>query len=138
ATGSPKLRKFWKPVTLLEGKMPQISRLDVTGLRGILSQRSLIFNGKSVLLFGENGTGKSSFVDALEWLFTGRITTLDGRAQELSSQKHGPHIRSAAPPFVSVTFTAPENVTIDSLQTPTKLSVSMAQYLAGAKENLYT
>ena len=118
--------------------MPKISRLDVRGLRGILSQRSLIFDGKSILLFGENGTGKSSFVDALEWLFTQRITTLDGRAQELSSQKHGPHIRSSAPPFVSLTFSAPENVTIDSMRTPTNLSVSMAQYLAGAKENLYT
>ena len=117
--------------------MPQISRLDVRGLRGILSQRSLIFDGKSILLFGENGTGKSSFVDALEWLFTGRITTLDGRAQELSSQKHGPHIRSSAPPFVSLTFSAPENITIDSMRTPTNLSVSMGQYLAGAKENLY-
>lgn len=117
--------------------MPQISRLDVRGLRGILGQRSLIFDGKSILLFGENGTGKSSFVDALEWLFTGRITTLDGRAQELSSQKHGPHIRSSAPPFVSLTFSAPENVTIDSMRTPTNLSVSMGQYLAGAKENLY-
>src|SRR6266403_1785042 len=117
--------------------MPQISRLDVRGLRGILSQRSLIFDGKSILLFGENGTGKSSFVDSLEWLFTGRITTLDSRAQELSSQKHGPHIRSSAPPFVSLTFSAPENVTIDSMRTPTNISISMGQYLAGAKENLY-
>ena len=117
--------------------MPQISRLDVRGLRGILGQRSLIFDGKSILLFGENGTGKSSFVDALEWLFTGRISTLDGRAQELSSQKHGPHIRSSAPPFVSLTFAAPENITIDSMRIPTNLSISMSQYLAGAKENLY-
>lgn len=117
--------------------MPQISRLDVRGLRGILSQRSLIFDGKSILLFGENGTGKSSFVDAIEWLFTGRITTLDGRAQELSSQKHGSHIHSSAPPFVSLTFSSPENVTIDSMRTPTNVSVSMGQYIAGAKENLY-
>lgn len=118
--------------------MPQISRLEVRGLRGILDQRSLIFDGKSVLLFGENGTGKSSFVDALEWLFTKRITTLDGRAQELSSQKHGPHIRSTVPPFVAVTFSPPENVTVDSMHIPSKLTVSMTEYLNGAKENLYT
>src|SRR6266404_1740864 len=117
--------------------MPQISRLEVRGLRGILNQRSLIFDGKSILLFGENGTGKSSFVDALDWLFTGRITTLDGRAQELSSQKHGPHIRSTAPPFVAVTFSPPENVTVDSMHVPSNLSVSMTQYLNAAKENLY-
>src|SRR5260370_39054450 len=107
--------------------MPKISRLDVRGLRGILSQRSLIFDGKSILLFGENGTGKSSFVDAMEWLFTGRITTLDGRAQELSSQKHGPHIRSSVPPFGSLAFSSPDDVTLDSIRTPTTLSVSMAQ-----------
>lgn len=117
--------------------MPQIARLDIRGFRGILNQRSLIFDGKSILLFGENGTGKSSFVDALEWLFTKRMTTLDGRAQELSSLRHGPHIRSSAPPLVSLTFAAPENVTIDSARAPTNLSPSMTQYLDGAKENLY-
>jgi len=117
--------------------MPKISRLDVRGFRGILNQRSLIFDGKSVLLFGENGTGKSSFADALEWLFTGRLTTLDGRAQELSSQRHAAHIRSTAFPFVSVTFAAPENATIDSIAIPNNLTTSMEQYLAGAREDLY-
>src|SRR5260370_10723838 len=117
--------------------MPKISRLDVRGLRGILSQRSLIFDGKSILLFGENGTGKSAFVDALEWLFTRRISTLDGRAQELSSQKHGPHIRSSVSPLVSLTFSAPENITIESISPPANLSASMQQYLLGAEENLY-
>ena len=43
----------------------RIDRLDITGFRGVSLKRSLIFDGKSVLLFGENGTGKSTFVDAL-------------------------------------------------------------------------
>ena len=73
--------------------MPRIRRLEIRGFRGIRQQVPLLLEGKSVLLFGENGTGKSSFVDALEKLFTGRVSTLDGRAQGLSSDQHGPHIR---------------------------------------------
>ena len=61
--------------------MPRIRRLEIRGFRGIRQQVPLLLEGKSVLLFGENGTGKSSFVDALEKLFTGRVSTLDGRAQ---------------------------------------------------------
>src|SRR6266852_1242691 len=96
--------------------MPKISRLDVRGLRGILSQRSLIFDGKSLLLFGENGTGKSSFVDALERLLLGRVSTLDGRAG-LSSERHGPHIRAQDFPTKIVLTFDDKDATSHSLET---------------------
>jgi|HubBroStandDraft_6_1064221.scaffolds.fasta_scaffold02231_5 recombinational DNA repair ATPase RecF len=74
----------------------RVERLDITGFRGVSLKRSLIFDGKSVLLFGENGTGKSTFVDALDKIFTGEIFTLDHRGQGISSQRFGPHIKGSA------------------------------------------
>jgi len=93
--------------------MPEsrIKRLDVQGFRGVSQRRSLLFEGKSILLFGENGTGKSSFVDALEKFFTGEVFTLHHRAQSLSSQRYGPHIRSTSQNYeIVVTFEGDEKV----------------------------
>ena len=70
--------------------MPRINKLHVKGYRGITNEVDLLLDGKSLILFGENGTGKSSFVEAIEKLFTGKISSLDGRAQGLSSTRHGP------------------------------------------------
>lgn len=51
--------------------------------------------GKSLILLGENGTGKSSFVDGLEWAFTGRVRPLEERGQRVSFARHGPHVQAA-------------------------------------------
>ena len=87
-------------------QMPLISRLDVAAFRGIPAPgTSLIFDNKSILLFGENGTGKSSFVDAIEKLLCGRVATLDGRAQNILSDLQGPHIRAGqSGPAISIVF----------------------------------
>jgi DNA repair exonuclease SbcCD ATPase subunit len=115
--------------------MPRIERLDISEFRGIPNELSLLFNGKSVLLFGENGTGKSSFVDALEKLFTGKISTLDGRAQGLSSDRHGTHIRKANPQ-IKVTF-ADADSTAYTLIGPNPLPEQVQSYVESARENLY-
>jgi len=70
--------------------MPRIRTLAVKACRGI-RESSLDFEGKSLILHGENGCGKSSFVDALELFFKGRINHLD-EARSTSTKKHAPHI----------------------------------------------
>jgi len=48
--------------------------------------------GKSLLLRGENGTGKSSLAEAFEFFFTGGLSVFEGKGtQSLSLQKHMPH-----------------------------------------------
>jgi energy-coupling factor transporter ATP-binding protein EcfA2 len=69
-----------------------IDRIRVKGFRGVKQLTPLVLGGKSLVLFGENGTGKSAFVEALERVLTGRVSTLEG-VQGLSFQRHGPHIR---------------------------------------------
>ena len=118
--------------------MPRIQRLDLCGFRGALKETSLLFDGKSLLLFGENGTGKSSFVDALEKLFTGKVETLDGRAQGLSSDRHGPHIHLGNNPVrIGVTFADSLSTTFALDADRTHLPDGVRNYLVSAGENLY-
>ena len=118
--------------------MRRIQRLDVRGFRGVHTQTSLLFLGRSVLLFGENGTGKSSFVDAIEKLFTGRVSTLDGRAQGISSDRHGPHIHDGANTLsIAVTFDDPGTTTFALRSNGNALPADIREYLTSARENLY-
>lgn len=118
--------------------MPRIRRLDLQGFRGVRQSVGLLFEGKSVLLFGENGTGKSSFVDALEKLLAGRVSTLDGRAQALSSERHGPHIRNGGHPLlIAMSFDDPDSTVFDLQSHEENLSTVLRDYLKGARENLY-
>lgn len=53
----------------------KIKSININAFRGI-PQLDLDLQGKSLLLQGENGTGKSSIVDAIEFFFTGKISHL--------------------------------------------------------------
>lgn len=72
--------------------MLRIKNLKAKCFRGII-ETDLEFNGKSIILFGENGQGKSSFVDAIEFLFKGQVSYLE-EAQTTSTSRHVPHISS--------------------------------------------
>lgn len=118
--------------------MPRIRRLDVQSFRGIRQEVGLLMESRSVLLFGENGTGKSSFVDAIERLLVGRVSTLDGRASGLSSDRHGPHIRSGPyPTKIVLTFDDPAATVLDLHTDRNTLPPSIKDYLAAAGENVY-
>lgn len=71
--------------------MTRIKSVSIRALRGI-KELELDLEEKSSLVYGENGTGKSSIVDALEFFFTGTISHLEG-SQELSVKGHGTHAK---------------------------------------------
>jgi len=68
----------------------KVKSINIHAFRGI-SDLKLELGGKSVLLRGENGTGKSSIVDAIEFFFTEKISHLEG-VRGLSLQRHAPHV----------------------------------------------
>lgn len=70
--------------------MASIDEIDVNCLRGITSS-GLHLDGKWLYLLGENGTGKSSFIDALEYFFTGGVGHLQG-TQGISIERHLHHV----------------------------------------------
>jgi len=62
--------------------MNKIKNLSIKGLRGIKEEITLPLDEKSILLYGENGSGKSSVTDALEWFYYDKI-------EHLSSEEIG-------------------------------------------------
>lgn len=56
--------------------MIKIKSLCIKGFRGVKEGLSLELNSKSALLFGDNGSGKSSITDAIEWFYKDSIEHL--------------------------------------------------------------
>lgn len=61
----------------------KIKSISIAGIRGIKDSVSLFLNEKSVLLYGDNGTGKSSISDAIEWFYTDKVSHLSGSEIDL-------------------------------------------------------
>lgn len=61
----------------------KIKKISINGLRGVRSNLTLDLNEKSILIYGDNGTGKSSISDSLEWYYTNKVTHLSGSEIEL-------------------------------------------------------
>jgi energy-coupling factor transporter ATP-binding protein EcfA2 len=62
--------------------MNKIKNITISGLRGIKEKIEFHLNSRSILLYGENGSGKSSVTDALEWFYYDKI-------EHLSSEEIG-------------------------------------------------
>ena len=56
--------------------MLKIKSIEISGIRGIKAPVLLNLNKKSILIFGENGSGKSSLTDAIEWYYLDGIKHL--------------------------------------------------------------
>lgn len=61
----------------------KIKQIDIKGLRGIKESLSLELNGKSIVLYGDNGMGKSSISDSIEWFYTNKVAHLSGTEIDL-------------------------------------------------------
>jgi hypothetical protein len=85
--------------------MSRVKSIRIRALRGILPESTLDLtrNGKpvSTVVYGANGTGKSSITDAWEWLYSGKIDHLSKEGAEEASY---PHAEGKPPTFVEVTF----------------------------------
>jgi len=51
----------------------KINSIHIKGIRGVKNVLNLDLDKKSILIFGENGTGKSSISDAIEWFYSDSI-----------------------------------------------------------------
>src|SRR5262245_8236048 len=61
----------------------KIQRLAMRAFRGVPGEMSVDFgDGESIVVYGDNGTGKSTIADALEWYFTGEIGFLSHEGRQ--------------------------------------------------------
>jgi len=70
----------------------RLMELEIHNIRGICDL-SLKPNGKNLVIWGSNGSGKSAVVDTIDFLLTGRISRLTGKGTgDINLEKHGTHI----------------------------------------------
>ena len=69
----------------------RIDSIELSWFRGAADPVSLDPGGKSMVIYGENGSGKSSFVDAVEYVLN------DGRISHLAHEYSGKHQEKAVP-----------------------------------------
>ncbi len=74
--------------------MAKIQSLRIRAVRGIREEISLELGGKSLLVRGDNGTGKSSMVQALEWALRGEKAPTGSMARP-SEEAFRAHVRAA-------------------------------------------
>ena len=96
--------------------------LTVQNVRG-LPDLHLELDGENVVIWGPNGAGKSCVVDAIDFLFTGRISRLMGEGTAgISLSRHGHHIDHDAD---SAVVTAA--IMLEGIPEPVELSRCMGQ-----------
>ena len=66
--------------------MVKMERIRLTAFRGVPGELQLDFTSPLTIIYAPNGTGKSSVIDAAEWLLTGEVKRLGGLLEERRRQ----------------------------------------------------
>jgi len=82
----------------------KIKSISITGIRGIKDSISLPLNEKSVLLYGDNGTGKSSISDAIEWFYTDKVSHLAGSEIDLKDALRNSYQKDSNIASIAISF----------------------------------
>lgn len=59
----------------------KIKNINISGIRGVKGNIVLPLDGKSIVVYGDNGTGKSSISDAIEWFYKNRVEHLSSNSE---------------------------------------------------------
>jgi energy-coupling factor transporter ATP-binding protein EcfA2 len=83
----------------------KIKKISISGLRGIQETLELSLSEKSILLYGDNGSGKSSITDSLEWFFNNDVRHLAGSEIDLKEALRNSDVTDTAVSSVEIDFT---------------------------------
>lgn len=83
----------------------KINEISLKGIRGAKDSLKITLNGKSSLLYGDNGTGKSSISDSLEWFFTDKVEHLNSLEIDLKEALRNAKIDASETSEVRLSFT---------------------------------
>ena len=107
--------------------MAKIKSIKINGLRGVRDTLTLDLNKKSILVYGDNGTGKSSLTDSFEWFFYDKIGHLSN--EEIGRKKGRDALRNIFIPdtedgFIELAFDDNKLDTKKSINSALKTSIS--------------
>ena len=77
-TSEPSGSELVRPPRVAQLTLTKLEALDITDFRGIrrLRLEDMPLSGDVVFIYGPNGVGKTSIVDAVEWTITGQVDRL--------------------------------------------------------------
>jgi len=84
-----------------------IKNISIKGIRGTKNCLELPLNGKSLLLYGDNGTGKSCISDSVEWFYTDKVSHLSGSEIDLKEALRNSTLNEGDISDVNLSFTKP-------------------------------
>ena len=105
--------------------MNKIKSLHILGLRGIKEPLTLNLNQKSILIYGDNGSGKSSITDAFEWFYYDRIGHLVSEETGATKGKgalRNLFLQSTDDAFIKVGLNKPEFTSQKTIDSALKIS----------------
>ncbi len=82
----------------------KLKKITISGLRGVQNSFELPLSEKSILLYGDNGTGKSSISDSLEWFFYDRVRHLSSSEIDFKEALRNSNIDDSKESFVQIEF----------------------------------
>lgn len=82
----------------------KIKSISIAGIRGIRDSVTLPLNEKSVLLYGDNGTGKSSISDAVEWFYTDKVVHLSGNEIDLKEALRNSYQKESDTSSIAISY----------------------------------
>lgn len=83
----------------------KLKNISIKGIRGAKNYLELPLNGKSILLYGDSGTGKSSISDSIEWFYTDRVSHLSGNEIDLKDALRNSTLNDTDVSEVNLSFT---------------------------------
>lgn len=93
----------------------KIKNISISGIRGVRNSIVLPLNEKSILLYGENGTGKSSISDAIEWFYNDRVSHLSGGEIDLKEALRNSYLNDTDISSTAIDYSRNSLNTIKSL-----------------------
>lgn len=123
----------------------KINHISINGIRGIKNTLNLNLNGKSVLIYGDNGTGKSSITDSIEWFYTDKVSHLSGSEIDLKDALRNSYLNDTIDSTVTINYNIKSHDAFKSItDKKNKLSVTSTAitddlkqyYFDSEKENL--
>jgi len=109
----------------------KINNLKITGIRGAKDTLELPLNGKSILLYGDNGTGKSSISDAIEWFYTNKIKHLSTPEIDTNDAIRNAKLLDIENSEVSIAYT---NLSLDATKTLSLKNSKLVQKVSNDSE----
>jgi len=83
-----------------------IHEVRVARFRGFREPVTVRLNGRGLVLLGDNGSGKTSLVQAIQYGLTGDVPALSKRTQRVSLKRHLGHVQADGEPEVVVVLRA--------------------------------